>query len=191
MHLPEPLPMDTTRTTLRRLSTDDVAAFQAYRTDPEVGRWQGWSPMTGSEALAFLARMRRAPLFVPGEWCQVGIALRAPVDADDEGRLIGDIGLGVDPADPGLAQVGFSMHRRWQGHGLAAEAVEAACTLLFEHGGIRRIEAVTDTRNTSSMRLLERLGFRLEGTEEALFRGLPCREHHYVRTRPAGVRSST
>jgi len=136
MHLPEPLPIATARTTLRRLSTDDVAAFQAYRTDPEVGRWQGWSPMSGSEALAFLARMRRAPLFVPGEWCQVGIALRSPADAEDEGRLIGDIGLGVDPADPGLAQVGFSMHRRWQGHGLAAEAVEAACALLFEHGGI-------------------------------------------------------
>jgi hypothetical protein len=42
MHLPEPLPIATARTTLRRLSTDDVAAFQAYRTDPEVGRWQGW-----------------------------------------------------------------------------------------------------------------------------------------------------
>jgi RimJ/RimL family protein N-acetyltransferase len=186
----ELLPIATARTTLRRLSTDDVAAFQAYRTDPEVGRWQGWSPMTGGEALAFLARMRRAPLFVPGEWCQIGIALRMSVDAVDavdEGRLIGDIGLGVDPAHPDLAQVGFSMHRRWQGRGLAAEAVEAACVLLFEHGRMRRVEAITDTRNTSSMRLLERLGFRLERTEEALFRGLPCREHRYVRERPRGA----
>ena len=189
MSLPEPLPIATARTTLRRLSTDDVAAFQAYRTDPEVGRWQGWSPMSGSEALAFLARMRRAPLFVPGEWCQVGIALRKPVDRGDEGRLIGDIGLGVDPAHPRTAQIGFSLHRRWQGQGLAAEAVAAACALLFEHGRIRRIEAVADTRNTSSMRLLERLGFRLEGTEEALFRGLPCREHHYVRESRWRVRS--
>jgi aminoglycoside 6'-N-acetyltransferase len=183
MPVPQPLPIATARTTLRRLSTDDVAAFQAYRTDPEVGRWQGWSPMTGAEALAFLARMHAEPLFVPGEWCQIGIALRAPADAGDEGRLIGDVGLGIDSADPGLAQVGFSMHRRWQGLGLAAEAVEAACALLFEHGGVRRIEAVTDVRNASSMRLLERLGFRREGTEEALFRGLPCREHHYARER--------
>jgi ribosomal-protein-alanine N-acetyltransferase len=179
---PDPLPITTARTTLRRLSTDDVAAFQAYRTDPEVGRWQGWSPMTGAEALAFLALMRRAPLFARGEWCQLGIALRAQGEAAGRGPLIGDIGLGMDPVDPELAQIGFSLHRRWQGQGLAAEAVEAACTLLFAHGGTRRIEAVTDTRNTSSMRLLERLGFRLDRTEEALFRGLPCREHHFILT---------
>ena len=139
--------------------------------------------MPGAEALAFLARMRRAPLFVPGEWCQIGIALRAPEGTPEDGTLIGDIGLGIDPRDPALAQVGFSLHRRWQGRGLAAEAVEAACALLFEHGGTRRIEAVTDTRNTSSMHLLERLGFHREGTEEALFRGLPCREHRYARER--------
>jgi aminoglycoside 6'-N-acetyltransferase len=183
MSLPEPLPIATARTTLRRLSTDDVAAFQAYRTDPEVGRWQGWSPMTGAEALAFLARMRRAPLFVPGEWCQIGIAVRTQDGTAEDGTLIGDIGLGIDPCDPRLAQVGFSLHRRWQGRGLAAEAVEAACELLFARAGMRRIEAVTDTRNTSSIRLLERLGFRREGTEEALFRGLPCREHRYARER--------
>jgi aminoglycoside 6'-N-acetyltransferase len=181
MPQPEPLPIATPRTVLRRLSTDDVAAFQAYRTDPEVGRWQGWSPMSGGEALAFLALMRRAPLFARGEWCQIGIALRSGDAPGGEGPLIGDIGLGIDPADPALAQVGFSMNRKWQGRGLAAEAVEAACALLFEHAGTRRIEAVTDTRNTSSMRLLERLGFRRERTEEALFRGLPCREHHYAR----------
>jgi len=182
MSLSEPLPIATGRTLLRRLTTADVAAFQAYRTDPEVGRWQGWSPMTGAEALAFLALMRRAPLFARGEWCQLGIALRAQGEATESGPLIGDIGLGMDPVDPELAQIGFSLHRRWQGQGLAAEAVDAACRLLFERAGVRRIEAVTDTRNMDSMRLLERLGFHLERTEEALFRGLPCREHLFVRT---------
>ena len=120
---------------------------------------------------------------MPGEWCQIGIAVRTQDGTAEDGTLIGDIGLGIDPCDPRLAQVGFSLHRRWQGRGLAAEAVEAACELLFARAGMRRIEAVTDTRNTSSIRLLERLGFRREGTEEALFRGLPCREHRYARER--------
>jgi aminoglycoside 6'-N-acetyltransferase len=182
MSVVDPLPIATPRTTLRRLSTDDLRAFQAYRTDPEVALYQGWSPMSGAQALAFLARMRRAPLFTPGEWCQIGITLRTTeTGAGVPGPLIGDIGLGIDGVDPTLARIGFSMDLRWQGHGLAAEAVDAACMLLFEHAGSRCIEGITDTRNTASIRLLERVGFLLDRTEEALFRGLPCREHHYVR----------
>jgi hypothetical protein len=40
---------------LRRLRTSDLAAFQAYRSIPEIGRFQGWSPMSEAEAVAFLA----------------------------------------------------------------------------------------------------------------------------------------
>jgi RimJ/RimL family protein N-acetyltransferase len=174
----DPLPIATPRTLLRRLATEDLQDFQAYRTDPGVGLYQGWTPMLGAQALAFLARMRRAPLFMPGEWVQIGIALRPDDGAGTP--LIGDIGIGIDGDDPSHAQMGFSMNARWQGRGLAAEAVGAARTLLFEHAGVRRLECVTDTRNAASIRLLERLGFRLEHTEDAIFRGLPCREHHYV-----------
>ena len=40
---------------LRRLRPSDLAAFQAYRSIPELGRFQGWSPMSEAEAAAFLA----------------------------------------------------------------------------------------------------------------------------------------
>jgi hypothetical protein len=43
---------------LRRLATADLAAFQAYRTDAALGRYQGWSPMTDAEARAFLEERR-------------------------------------------------------------------------------------------------------------------------------------
>jgi RimJ/RimL family protein N-acetyltransferase len=174
----DPLPIETSRIRLRRLSTDDVRDFQAYRTDPEVGLYQGWTPMSGAQALAFLAQMRRARLFVPGEWAQIGIELRGRDGG--AGPLIGDIGIGVDGEDSSHARIGFSMNLYWQGRGLASEAVAAARTLLFEHAGVRRLEGITDTRNKASIRLLERLGFRLDRTEDALFRGLPCREHHYL-----------
>jgi hypothetical protein len=98
MIVADPLPIATPRTVLRRLSTDDLHDFQAYRTDPEVGLYQGWVPVLGAQALAFLARMRRAPLFVPGEWAQIGIALRP--GAALETPLIGDIGIGIDADDP-------------------------------------------------------------------------------------------
>jgi hypothetical protein len=42
---------------LRRFRDSDLAAFQAYRHDPEVGRWQGWTPGPDALALDFLRRM--------------------------------------------------------------------------------------------------------------------------------------
>jgi hypothetical protein len=47
---------------LRRLRADDLAEFQAYRRDPELGRYQGWLPVSDEEALAFLREMNAAPL---------------------------------------------------------------------------------------------------------------------------------
>ena len=44
---------------LRRLGVGDLAAFQAYRLDPELGRYQGWSPMSPAEATDFLSAMGR------------------------------------------------------------------------------------------------------------------------------------
>jgi len=169
----DPLPIATPRAVLRRLAPADLADFQAYRNDPEVGRWQGWTSTDDAAALGFLERQADVPLFVPGEWFQLGIALAA-------GPLVGDIGIGVDAEDAARAEIGFSLNAAWQGRGLAAEAVAAARALAFGHGGVRQLWAVTDTRNAGSIRLLERLGFRLDRTEDAVFRGAPCREHHYV-----------
>src|SRR5512139_2590967 len=59
---------------LRRLRTSDLAAFQAYRSIPELGRFQGWSPMSEAEALSFLAEMSETRLFTAGDWVQLGIA---------------------------------------------------------------------------------------------------------------------
>jgi len=81
-----PLPRRFPGGLLRRLRPSDLSSFQAYRSIPELGRYQGWSPMSGAEAMAFLAEMKDAPLFTPGQWVQLGIAEAAT------NRLIGDIG---------------------------------------------------------------------------------------------------
>ena len=180
----DPLPIATPRLLLRRLEATDLFDFQAYRTDPEVGRWQGWTATGDVAARTFLEQNATAPLFVPGEWFQLGIALTPSGEDASPGPLIGDIGIGVDELDPTHAEIGFTLHGAWQGRGLAAEAVAAARALAFAHGGVQRLCGITDTRNTGSIRLLERLGFRLERTEAAVFRGAPCEEHHYVCDRP-------
>lgn len=166
--------------TLRRLSPDDLPAFQAYRRDPEVGRWQGWRPQSDAQALAFLTEMASAPLFVPGTWSQLGIA-----DAQT-GALLGDIGIHIGD-DGQAAEFGFSLARAAQGRGLARAAVQEAVALVFAQTAVQTICAQTDSRNLACIRLLERLGAVKLADIATEFRGEPCVEFRYELARRPGL----
>lgn len=165
----DPLPRDLGAVTLRRLAVGDLAAFQAYRRDPELGRYQGWLPTSDSEALDFLAAMSLAPLFRPGAWSQIAIAEPAGL------TLIGDLGLHL-AADSRHVEIGFTLRRSSHGRGLASTAVRGAIQLAFEHTVAQHILGITDARNSPSVRLLERVGLRRIETRSAVFRGEPCTE---------------
>jgi aminoglycoside 6'-N-acetyltransferase len=168
-----PLPWRAARVTLRRLRPDDLARFQAYRGDPEVGRYQGWEPMTDADAAAMIAGMATAPVPTPGDWVQIAIA-DAATDA-----LIGDIGLHVSQSGE-EAELGITLAREAQGRGLAEEAARALIAGLASDTAVRRVVGITDARNAPSARLLERLGMRFEAEEETIFRGEPCVERRYA-----------
>lgn len=157
---------------LRRLDATDLPAFQAYRNDPDVGRWQGWAPKAEAEALAFLSEMAGAPLFRPGEWTQLGIA------DDLTGQLLGDLGVYIS-ADGREAEFGFTLARDAQGRGIASAAVCEAVALVFDQTPVARIHAQTDERNTACVRLLERLQARLIDRIATEFRSEPCIELRY------------
>ena len=159
--------------TLRRLRAADLPAFQAYRNDPEVGRYQGWEPMSDATAAVMIARMAAAPCPAPGDWVQIAIA-----DAVTD-ELLGDIGLHVS-ASGEEAELGITLAPSAQGRGLAAEAAGALIGMLRAQTQVRRLVGITDVRNTASARLLERLGMMFEAEEETVFRGEPCREARYA-----------
>jgi RimJ/RimL family protein N-acetyltransferase len=164
---------------LRRLATSDFAAFQAYRHDPLVGLYQGWSPMLDEEAISYLADVSAAEPFCPGVWFQLGIAK----SSDD--TLIGDIGLRIDD-DGEYAEIGFTLARESQRRGIATLAVREIINLVFRHTLVKKIIAITDARNQSSIRLLERLGMGRTSSANAIFRGESCLEHTYSLLRQDG-----
>jgi ribosomal-protein-alanine N-acetyltransferase len=157
---------------LRRLSVGDLAEFQAYRRDPELGRYQGWSVLSEVDARTFLGEMNCAPLLTENNWTQIGIA-----DHDTQ-RLIGDIGLFLDP-DGRRAEIGFTLARPAHGRGIATAAVREAIKLIFAATNAERVVGITDARNFASVRLLERVGMRRTETKETDFRGEPCIEYVY------------
>lgn len=168
---------------LRRLRPADLDAFQRYRAMPELGRYQGWSPMSDADAVDFLDEMSKAPLFTPGEWMQLGIA-----DADTD-ALVGDIGLHLSE-DGTVGEVGFTLQPSAQGRGIATQAVREAIRLMFAATRVARVLGITDARNVPSVRLLERLGFQYTETRQVVFRGEPCSEKVYV-CNPAGLSVSS
>lgn len=170
------LPHDTPRLQLRRLAARDLAPFQAYRGDAELGRYQGWQPMDEAAALAFLQQMALSPFCPAGAWFQIGIC------AQGSDVLIGDIGLHLH-ADATVAEIGFTLARAAQGQGWGSEAVAAAVALVFAHTPAQRVLGITDTRNTASVRLLQRVGMKRYATLDTVFRGAPCVEDFFVRHR--------
>jgi RimJ/RimL family protein N-acetyltransferase len=164
---------------LRRLSPADLPAFQAYRADPAVGRYQGWRPQPETEALAFIEEMAAVPLFPEGTWVQIGIAERR------SNLLIGDIGMCV-AAGGAAAEIGFSLSPLAQGNGLGTEAVQEAVRFLFQQTTVADVVGITDARNAPSVRLLERVGMRRVASRSSVFRGDPCIEHTYAISRQHG-----
>lgn len=173
------LPMSGTGIVLRRLRVDDLAAFQAYRTDVELGRYQGWSPMTDDQARGFLQQASTDRLFSAGHWAQIAIAEPQTL------ALLGDIGLHL-AEDSRHAEIGFTLSRPAQGRGLATAAVRTAIQLIFSSTAVEHVVGITDARNHASIALLERVGMRRAEQRVAEFRGEPCVEYVYVLPRRGG-----
>jgi RimJ/RimL family protein N-acetyltransferase len=177
--MPEPVqfqPIETARLLLRPFERRDARAFSDYRSDPEVARYQGWTLPFGLEkASIFIEEMQQVIPGSPGEWYQVAVELKS------QEVLIGDVAFQVF-ASGRQADIGFTLARRWQGQGYAFEAVEQVLQYLFNTLELHRVQADCDTRNLSSVRLMERLGMRREAhtIESAWYKGEWTDEYWYA-----------
>jgi RimJ/RimL family protein N-acetyltransferase len=137
--------------------------------------------MTLQEAYRFIDEQERTPLGRHDLWFQLAIAEKATDD------LVGDVGLCVQ--SPGLAaEIGFSVAPSFQHRGYGLEACGAAIDLVFRTSAVATVEAVVDVRNTPAVALVHRLGMILDRTENALFKGQMCSEHHFVLRRDSNTR---
>ncbi len=64
------------------------------------------------------------------------------------------------------ATLGYFVGRAWGGRGYATEAVRQVLDFAFGPGQLHRVQAAVMPRNTPSIRVLEKNGFRYEGRAE-------------------------
>jgi RimJ/RimL family protein N-acetyltransferase len=160
-------PLSTVRLHLRPATPADADATWAYRRLPEVAEWLTELP---ADADAY-----RRDFADPAR-------LAATVIVERDGVVVGDFMLLVhdawaqaeirDQARRRQAELGWTLDPAHTGHGYATEAAQALMDHCFTDLGIHRVTANCFDANTASVRLIERLGMRLEqhAVEESLHR---------------------
>jgi len=167
----------TQRLTLRPFRESDLPAFAAYRSDPDVARYQSWTaPYSPARAAAFWDEMQHAQAGKPGTWFQLAVERQA------QAGIIGDCVFQVLAEDDRQALIGFTFSREFQRQGYASEAVRRLLEYLFDDLRLHRVSAICDVENGPSYRLLERVGMRREGhfIENIWFKGAWGSEYMYA-----------
>jgi RimJ/RimL family protein N-acetyltransferase len=80
-----------------------------------------------------------------------------------DGSKIGFIGHWVTQPNRWM-EIGYNIITKERGKGYGTEAVQLIVDYLFLSQNISRIQALTDVRNKTSQKLLEKTGFKKEGT---------------------------
>jgi [ribosomal protein S5]-alanine N-acetyltransferase len=147
----------TERLRLRAPLARDAVALLGILGDPEVTRYHNMPTLvTLAEAQAALG------------WLQhryaARDAIRWAIELGEHAEMIGTVGLLRFDFEHRRAEVGYEMARRLWGRGLATEAVAAVIRYGFSVLGLHRIEAGVLPGNDASVRVIQKLGFREEGT---------------------------
>ena len=148
----------TPRLTVRPMTLDDAADLAERRSDPETAQYQGWpTPYPLDRAVTLIAEMMARGGPGLGGWSQFACV------RSEDGVIVGDIALHLDQAGHN-GEIGYTVHPWARGQGYATEASGAVLEYGFREWNLHRFEASLDPRNVASQRVLERLGFRHEGT---------------------------
>ena len=147
----------TERLILRPLVLDDAPDLAERRSDPETAEFQAWTnPYSLERARALIADVNGHPWATPGEWHQLAVVETA------SGQIVGDTTFFL-ASNGHTAEIGYTLHAWARGKGYATEAAAALIDHLVADVGVHRLEASTHPDNLASNRVLERLGFALEG----------------------------
>jgi ribosomal-protein-serine acetyltransferase len=137
--------------TLRRWRPDDAAALLAavIESQEHLGRWMHWADGYDQDRAAEYLRECQA------EWASGDAFAYAIIVAD---QIVGSAGLHNRVGDGGL-EIGYWVHARWTGRGIATDAAAALTAAALAIPGIDRVEIHHDAANPASGRVPAKLGY--------------------------------
>ena len=147
--------IQTRRLILRVLEKRDAPRISEYRSRPDVSRFQSWGTDSPSAIESYILGLAAVEPGTPGPWYQIGITLSTT-------ELIGDCGFRVLESELSQAEIGIALAPEFHKQGYAIEALRALLNYLFVKLGKHRVFGSVDPNNTSSVKLLRRVGMRQE-----------------------------
>ena len=153
-------PLTTARLTIRLAERDDLDALFMLHSDAETTSYiphMRWA--TSADADVWFARWKERREKQSAVRC---VIVKRATNNEVE-TVIGTAVLFNFDAASQLAEIGYLLGREHWGKGYAVEAMTAFIGFSFATLNLRRLEATVDARNVASNKLLQRLGFTLEG----------------------------
>lgn len=146
--------LETERLILNEWTLSDAEDLYAYAKNPNVGPHAGWSPHKSVDESKEII----TELFLPvGAWA---------IRLKESGRVVGSIGLEPDKyrPDANSREMGYSLAEDQWGKGIMTEAATAVLHFGFRELGLDQMGICTGELNKRSQRVIEKCGFRYEGT---------------------------
>jgi RimJ/RimL family protein N-acetyltransferase len=157
------IPIRTKRLLIRPFQLDDLAAYHARRSDPDVARYQDWEmPYSMERAEKAVSSMVAMEGPESDKWWMAVVC-----DAET-GEVFGDVGAELSWGGR-TAEVGYTFAKEHWGNGYAVEALEALVEYLFDEVGVTRVSGMLHPGNRASAMVLERVGLLFEGETKSSF----------------------
>ena len=151
-----PVELRTERLVLRLPDVQDVPGITEACQDPEIARWVPVPvPYDTSHAQEFVGSRRE-------RWSADDGEMTFAITAATDDRLLGMVGLHA--RDASMREIGYWTAPWARGGGVMTEAARVVCRFGFEVLRLERIEWWAAVGNEASWRVVEKLGFRREGT---------------------------
>ncbi|KAA0127774.1 GNAT family N-acetyltransferase [Chryseobacterium sp. SN22] len=147
--------LTTERLVLRRFRPDDIESVYQGLSHPEVIRHYGvsyGSVEATQEQMDWFTKIEKEE---KGLWWAV-------CNRQDQ-TFLGAVGFNNRNQEHRKTEMGYWLLPDYWGSGIIGEAGRAACEYAFQKMSVHRIEAVVETENRNSKKVMAQLGFELEG----------------------------
>jgi ribosomal-protein-alanine N-acetyltransferase len=159
--------LETARLVLRELTSDDVGFYFQHFNIQEIVKGCCFPGPGSLDAARKELELYCISPFKTSRGIRWGIVMKGKSD------LIGTCGLYDWNKASRRAEIGYDLNPACWGQGIMTEALRAILAYGFQQMNLNRVQAIIDSENPRSIRLVERLGFRKEGVlrERSYFEG--------------------
>lgn len=149
--------LSTERLILRKMTSNDVETLFNFWSDDEVTKYMNMNSFVNIEQASYMVNFLNK-LFKNKEGIRWGIFRK------EDNALIGTCGFNTWIKRSSRGEIGYELGQEYWGKGYATEALKEVIRFGFKETLLNRIEAFVVPEASRSINVLEKLGFRKEGT---------------------------